>query len=57
MLERVREKTLGYIAVTHPHALSNEVLSEIKCEWGTEKDMFEQVGKEISKQFWQSLGF
>lgn len=33
------------------------MLGEIKCEWGTEKDMFEQVGKEISKQFWRSLGF
>ncbi|KAJ6112318.1 hypothetical protein N7523_008379 [Penicillium sp. IBT 18751x] len=57
MLEKVRDKTLGFVTVVHPGVLRSEVLCEPRGEEVHNKELSELAAMDISKSFWRSLGF
>lgn len=57
MLERVREKTLGFVAIARPDLRSNEVPYEVNSRSAAGEKTAELADRDISRRFWRSLGF
>jgi hypothetical protein len=56
-LEKVRDKTLGFISVVRLSVLRSELLCEPSGEEVLNKESSELAARDISKYFWRSLGF
>lgn len=57
MLEKTREKTQGFVAITSPDVLTSELRREPGMKEVSNKESFESAAKDVSKSFWRSLGF
>lgn len=57
MLERVREKTLGFVAIARLDFRSNEELCEVNGRLAAGEETPELAERDISRRFWRSLGF